>query len=303
MGGFGGLFRPDFSGLKEPVLVASTDGVGTKLKVAIPADRHDTCRRRSRQSLRQRHPRPGRAAAFLSRLRGHGPPRSGRRWERSSKGWRAAAAEGNRASRGRDGRDAGLLLRGRVRRRGDDRRRRRSREDYRRLAHLRRRHRARPSVRRAAHERLFARETGLFRGSRQETLRCSREGFPNTVADALLAPHLSYLRALEPLLDADLVRGMAHITGGGSTTTFRACSPRGSTSSIRAGAWPGCRGVRDHPAETAASPSRRCIGSSTWAWHGRVGVSGGRFRRREDLTAAGQRFYAIGNVTAAAAGE
>ena len=34
LGYFGGLFRADFSHMKEPVLVASTDGVGTKLKVA-----------------------------------------------------------------------------------------------------------------------------------------------------------------------------------------------------------------------------------------------------------------------------
>src|SRR5207237_10413469 len=37
IGGFGGLFRPDFSHLREPALVASTDGVGTKLKVAVEA--------------------------------------------------------------------------------------------------------------------------------------------------------------------------------------------------------------------------------------------------------------------------
>src|SRR5262249_56022524 len=37
VGGFGGLYRPDFSGYREPVLVASTDGVGTKLKVAVAA--------------------------------------------------------------------------------------------------------------------------------------------------------------------------------------------------------------------------------------------------------------------------
>src|SRR5262245_29150274 len=43
IGGFGGLFAPDFSGYREPVLVASTDGVGTKLKVAILAGRHGTC--------------------------------------------------------------------------------------------------------------------------------------------------------------------------------------------------------------------------------------------------------------------
>src|SRR5712691_7694108 len=43
VGGFGGLFRPDFTGCREPVLVASTDGVGTKLKVAIEAGQHDSC--------------------------------------------------------------------------------------------------------------------------------------------------------------------------------------------------------------------------------------------------------------------
>ena len=42
IGGFGGLFRPNFKGMKEPVLVSSVDGVGTKLKVAFALDRHDT---------------------------------------------------------------------------------------------------------------------------------------------------------------------------------------------------------------------------------------------------------------------
>lgn len=42
VGGFGGLFSPNFRGLREPVLVASVDGVGTKLKVAFALNRHDT---------------------------------------------------------------------------------------------------------------------------------------------------------------------------------------------------------------------------------------------------------------------
>ena len=42
IGSFGGLFRPDLTGLAEPVLVSSADGVGTKLKVAFLAGRHDT---------------------------------------------------------------------------------------------------------------------------------------------------------------------------------------------------------------------------------------------------------------------
>ena len=42
IGGFGGLFRADFPKMKEPVLVSSVDGVGTKLKVAFAMNRHDT---------------------------------------------------------------------------------------------------------------------------------------------------------------------------------------------------------------------------------------------------------------------
>jgi len=42
IGGFGGLFQPDFSGMRAPVLVSSVDGVGTKLKIAFAAGRHDT---------------------------------------------------------------------------------------------------------------------------------------------------------------------------------------------------------------------------------------------------------------------
>ncbi len=42
LGGFSGLFRLDPQQLDEPLLVAATDGVGTKLKVALAAGRHDT---------------------------------------------------------------------------------------------------------------------------------------------------------------------------------------------------------------------------------------------------------------------
>lgn len=42
IGGFGGLFAPNFSGMREPVLVSSIDGVGTKLKIAFAMNRHDT---------------------------------------------------------------------------------------------------------------------------------------------------------------------------------------------------------------------------------------------------------------------
>jgi phosphoribosylformylglycinamidine cyclo-ligase len=42
VGGFGGLFRPDLTGIADPVLVSGTDGVGTKLRIAALMDRHDS---------------------------------------------------------------------------------------------------------------------------------------------------------------------------------------------------------------------------------------------------------------------
>ena len=42
LGGFGGLFQPDLSGMAEPVLISGTDGVGTKLRLAVLMGKHDT---------------------------------------------------------------------------------------------------------------------------------------------------------------------------------------------------------------------------------------------------------------------
>ena len=42
IGGFGGLYMPNLAGMKCPVLVSGTDGVGTKLKIAFLMDKHDT---------------------------------------------------------------------------------------------------------------------------------------------------------------------------------------------------------------------------------------------------------------------
>lgn len=42
IGGFGGCFAPNLTGMEEPVLVSGTDGVGTKLKLAFLLDKHDT---------------------------------------------------------------------------------------------------------------------------------------------------------------------------------------------------------------------------------------------------------------------
>ena len=94
LGGFGGLFRPDFKGMADPILVSGTDGVGTKLKLAFLMDKHDTV---------------GIDCAVLPRLyRGRQePPREDR-----ADGLRHCGglpSGGLRADRRRDRRDAGLL--------------------------------------------------------------------------------------------------------------------------------------------------------------------------------------------------
>lgn len=58
-----------------------------------------------------------------------------------------------------------------------------------------------------------------------------------TIGEALLAPHRSYLRAMRPLLDANLVKGMAHITGGGITENLPRILPEGCRAVIDATTW------------------------------------------------------------------
>lgn len=58
-----------------------------------------------------------------------------------------------------------------------------------------------------------------------------------TVADALLAPHRCYLHALSPLLARGMIHGMAHITGGGITDNVPRILPEGLSARVRTAAW------------------------------------------------------------------
>jgi len=59
-----------------------------------------------------------------------------------------------------------------------------------------------------------------------------------TVGSALLQPHLSYLRPLEDLLDSGTIKGLAHITGGGLTDNIPRILPAGTAVNINQGTWP-----------------------------------------------------------------
>ena len=75
-----------------------------------------------------------------------------------------------------------------------------------------------------------------------ETAACRPETYlgmlNETVGEALLRPHVSYLRALEGLLDRGLIKGLAHITGGGLTENIPRILPEGTAVEIQKGSWP-----------------------------------------------------------------
>ncbi len=60
----------------------------------------------------------------------------------------------------------------------------------------------------------------------------------STVAEALLAPHRSYLRVLEPLLAGAKLKGLAHITGGGIPDNLPRVLPEGTAAAVRKCSWP-----------------------------------------------------------------
>jgi phosphoribosylformylglycinamidine cyclo-ligase len=58
-----------------------------------------------------------------------------------------------------------------------------------------------------------------------------------TIGDALLVPHRSYRRTIQPLLDRQLAKGLAHITGGGVTENLPRILPAGTGAAIERGSW------------------------------------------------------------------
>jgi phosphoribosylformylglycinamidine cyclo-ligase len=238
VGGFGGLFRPDFSRYREPVLVASTDGVGTKLKVAILAGRHDTCGadlvNHCVNDILVQGAMPlffldyvaaGKIEPGILREVIEGVARGCRENATALLGGETAEMPDVYAPGDYDvaGTIVGVVERGRILdgsrvRAGDA------------LLGL-------PSA--GLHtngyslaRRVFFDQLAL---SPDDRLPGSQSG---SIADVLLAPHLSYRAALEPLLEADLIQAMAHITGGGFYDNIPRVLPEGVGAVVRSGSWP-----------------------------------------------------------------
>jgi phosphoribosylformylglycinamidine cyclo-ligase len=295
VGGFGGLYRPDFSGYREPVLVASTDGVGTKLKVAIAVGRHDTCGadlvNHCVNDILVQGASPlffldyvatGKVEPGVIEKIIEGIARGCRENQTALLGGETAEMPGFYAAGEYDvaGTIVGVVEREKI-------------LDGSRIAAgdvalgL-------PSA--GLHTNGYSLARRVFfeeMGRRPEDNLRELKG---SIADALLAPHLSYLRALELPLAENLVHGMAHLTGGGFYDNIPRVLPEGLDVVIRSGSWPVLPVF-----EVIAREGRVSFEEMHRVFN--MGIGMVVFvaaldvpRMAEVWTAAGQRWYAIGNV-------
>jgi phosphoribosylformylglycinamidine cyclo-ligase len=235
IGSFGGMFRPDLARYKEPVLVASTDGVGTKIKVAIAAGVHDTVGYDLVAHCVNDILVQGAVPLFfldyiaLGRMDPAkveqivaGFARACAEFECPLVGGETAEMPGTYAEDDYDlaGFIVGVVEREKALPRG-------VREgDV--LVGL-------PSAGLHTNGYSLARKV-LFEslGHRVDT---ELPELGTTVGAALLAPHRSYLAALEPLLARDKVRALVHITGGGFPGNIPRVLPAGLGARLQRGSW------------------------------------------------------------------
>src|SRR5689334_11828225 len=236
IGSFGGLFRLESGRYRDPVLVASADGVGTKLKVAFLSRRHDTIGMDLvNHCINDILVQGAEPLFFLDYLAtGRLSPNVA---ESIVGGMAAACRENGCALLGGETAempgfygegeydvagfivgavDRSRLITGRTIAVGDL------------LVGV-------PS------SGLHTNGYSLARRVIFERLRLDVGSYvaelSSTVGDALLQPHRSYLPMIQPLLEAGRIKGMAHITGGGITDNLPRVLPHGTAALIDRSAW------------------------------------------------------------------
>ena len=298
VGGFGGLFRPDFSRYREPVLVGSTDGVGTKLKVAIEMKRHDTCGadlvNHCVNDILVQGARPlffldyvatGKVEPGLIENVIAGIARACRENGTALLGGETAEMPGFYAEGEYDvaGTIVGVVDRDKI-------------LDGSRIAAgdvavgL-------ASVGLQTNGYTLARKVFFDTMGKKPVDRLQELG-NRPIGEVLLDPHLSYLKPIEPLLDEDLVHGLAHLTGGGFYDNIPRVLPEGLDVVVKAGAWPvpPVFEVIAREGDVSFEEMHRVFN---------MGIGMVVFLAPADLAraaelwkASGQRWYAIGNVKA-----
>jgi phosphoribosylformylglycinamidine cyclo-ligase len=236
IGSFGGLFRLDTSRFRDPVLVSSADGVGTKLKVAFLADRHDTVGADLVNHCVNDILVQGAEPLFFLDYLGTGRL-SPQVAETIVSGMALACRENNCALLGgetaempgfyADGEydvagfivgvvDRARLIDGRSIAPGDL------------LVGI-------PSS--GLHTNGYSLARRIVFDHLGLKIDALVPELGRSVGDLLLDPHRSYLPLIRPLLDAGRIKGMAHITGGGITENLPRVLPRGTAARVDPGAW------------------------------------------------------------------
>ncbi len=237
IGSFGGMFDGAFPRMRAPVLVASADGVGTKLKVAFATNTHNTVGRdlvnHCTNDILVQGARPlffldyvatGKLAPETITSIIEGVANGCRENGCVLLGGETAEMPGFYADGEYDVAgfivgvvDREKIIDGRTIAPGDV------------LLAL-------PSV--GLHTNGYSLARKLF----FEIAECAPDVYLGalnaTVGEALLRPHTSYLHPLDGLLDSGLIKGLAHITGGGLTENIPRILPEGTGVEIQPGSWP-----------------------------------------------------------------
>jgi phosphoribosylformylglycinamidine cyclo-ligase len=264
IGSFGGMFDGAFPNLKQPVLVASADGVGTKLKIAFSTGVHNTVGRdlvnHCVNDILVQGARPlffldyiatGKllpdvvaeiVAGVANGCRENGCVLLGGETaempdfyadgEYDIAGFIVGVADREKIIDGKEITPGDVLL-------------------------------ALPSV--GLHTNGYSLARKLFLEVAGYEVDTRLEGLGMTVGEALLQPHLSYLKPLNELLDSGTIKGLAHITGGGLTDNIPRILPEGwRLKLIRAVGQ--CFRFSNSWRRLGAFPKRKCTARSTWVW-------------------------------------
>ncbi len=299
IGSFGGMFDGAFPAMRAPVLVASADGVGTKLKVAFLTNTHHTVGRDLvNHCVNDILVQGARPLFFLDYIATgvlspetivsvvEGVARGCRDNNCALLGGETAEMPGFYDEGEYD--IAGFVV-GVVDREKVIDGKRITKDDV--LLAL-------PSV--GLHTNGYSLARKLFfdvAGHRADT---HLDELGMTVGEALLQPHVSYLPALEGLLDTGAIKGLAHITGGGLLENIPRILPEGTSVEIKRESWPALPvfTVMQRIGNVAEAEMYRVFNMGV----GMVVVCAPEERARiqSHFTSHGERSYEIGRVTTGA---
>ena len=237
IGSFGGMFACNFAGMKEPVLVSSTDGVGTKLKVAAMMNRHNTVGadlvnhciddilvQGAKPLFFMDYVATGRLNADVMVSVVEGVARACKEAGCALIGGETAEMPGFYSDGEYDVAgfivgivDRSKILDGKTIQHGDL------------LIGL-------PSV--GLHTNGYSLARKLFFEVADLTVDSRIDGLEGTVGEELLKPHVNYEPILREAMANNLVEGLAHITGGGITENLNRILPENCQAEVQLGSWP-----------------------------------------------------------------